>query len=272
MTYVIEMSEDCKNFEKRAKELEKEDPSKAIELYRQAANCYSVNDKPKDYNSNLDKAAKLSRSVAKDVENPVEAMDLFTKASEIYIEAGKPGESEKVMQEGYQKFEQTVKNIRSEIKNVDDPKEAEEKLTLASEYAILAKNEPLSRECWSESGDKYRASAHKVEEPREALEFYKHAIVNYEKGGTAEREYVTLNEAADKFNQKANNILKTQKQLILSIDNFIQAGTLYEAAKKDDKATETEIQVQEICDTIGIPIEFITSYLENQNITPISLD
>ena len=36
------MSEECKNFEKRAKGLEKEDPVKAVELFRQAANCYSI--------------------------------------------------------------------------------------------------------------------------------------------------------------------------------------------------------------------------------------
>ena len=50
------------------------------------------------------------------------------------------------------------------------------------------------------------------------------------------------------------------------------SGALFEMAKKDDKATEAEIQVQEICDTIGIPIEYITSYLEGQGIVSISLD
>ncbi|MHA2099816.1 MAG: hypothetical protein ACW99A_14155 [Candidatus Kariarchaeaceae archaeon] len=266
------MSEDCKEFEKRAKVLEKEEPMKAIELYKQAANCFSINDKPKDHITNLEKAAKLYRMLAKEMVDPVDALETYMKTSEIYVEAGKTSESEKVMQESNQKFLDSIKTIRSEIKNLTDPFEVEQKLAIASEYAIQAKNEPLSRECWSESGDKFRKSAERIEDPREALEVYKHSIRNYKKGGNEEKEYGILSDAADKFNMKGMNINKTQKQLILAIDNFIQAGTLYERAKKDDKATETEIQVQEICDTIGIPIEYITNYLENQGITPISLE
>lgn len=266
------MSEDCKNFEKRAKGLEKEDPVKAVELFRQAANCFSINDKPKDQTSNLEKAAKLLRSYGKSIDDPNEAMDAYTKASEIYIEFGKTGESEKVIQEGYRKFEDTVKKIRSEIKNINDPNIVEEKLSLASEYAIKAKNEPLSRECWTESGDSFRKSANNIEDPREALDAYKHSIRNYKKGGNDEKEYAVFSEAAEKFNGKAISINKTNKQLILAINNYIQAGTLFEMAKKDDKATEAEIQVQELCDTIGIPIEYITSYLEGQGIVPITLD
>lgn len=266
------MSEDCKSLEKKAKGFEKDNLMEAIKNYRQAANCYSIQDKQKEQISNLEKAAKLLRNLGMDIEHPHEALLEFTKSSEIYTEAGKAAEAEKVMLDAHQKFEDGVKKIRSEVKNMEDPAEAEKRLATASEYAIHAKNEPLSRECWTEAGDIYRKSAFKTEEPREALILYKDAIRNYIKGGIEERKIAALAEAADKFNEKADKINKTRKQLILAIDNYVQAGTLYEEAKADDKATNTEIQVHEICDTIGLPIEFVTSYLESQNIYAISLN
>ncbi|OLS22549.1 MAG: hypothetical protein HeimC2_29230 [Candidatus Heimdallarchaeota archaeon LC_2] len=268
----IEMSEDCKSLEKKAKGFEKDNLMEAIEHYKQAANCFGINDKQKDQSSNLEKAAKLLRNLGKDIHNPVEALVEFTKSSEVYIEAGKPGEAEKVMLDAQHKFEESVRRIRSEVKNLENPEEAEKKLVLASEYALQAKNEPLSRECWIDSAEIYRISAKKIDEPREALEVFKNAIHNYLKGESEERKFAALIEAADKFNEKAEKISKTKKQLILAIDNYLQAGTIYESAKAEDQATNTEIQIHEICDTIGLPIEFITSYLESQNIFPIILD
>ena len=52
------MVEECKALEKQAKELEKENVDEAVKVYKQAAQCYNKNDKPKNGNSCLEKAEK----------------------------------------------------------------------------------------------------------------------------------------------------------------------------------------------------------------------
>ena len=267
-----DLFEECKALEKKAKELEKEDPTEAVKMYEQAADCYNKNNRPKDGNSCLEKVAKLLRDSVKLNEDPVAALKVYKKASEIYNQIDKQSESEKVMKEAYNKFIESAKNLRAEAKKIEDPDSAEEKLEKASGYASKGKDEELSKACWIDSGHQFRKKAAGIEDPREALEAYKHAVQNYEKGENRELEYKTLIEAAEKFNKKAVAIEKTKKDMVLAIDNYVQTGTLYRAAENEEKADTLDTKVEELCELIGLPLAYITEYLESINITAISLE
>ncbi len=266
------MIEECKELEKKAKGTEKENPNGAVEFYTQAAECFGNNDKPKDHTSNLEKAAKLLREMAKLHEDPTLAVGEYERSSAIFTQIGKKGEADKVIEEAHQKFIDSVKTIRSEVKNSDDLEDAEQKLMIASEYALKGMDEQLSRDCWIDSGNQFHKHADTIQDPREALEMYKHAIQNYRKGQTQDLETAAWVNAAEKFNNKATEIYKTKKELVFALDNFIQASSVYHKATSEEKAQSAETKVQEICDTMGLPKEYLTSYLESQNLNSISLE
>ena len=165
-----------------------------------------------------------------------------------------------------------VKSIRSEVKNSDDLEYAEQQLKTASEYALKGMDEKLSHDCWIDSGNQYHKHADNIQDPREALEVYKHAIQNYRKGQTQDLETAAWVNAAEKFNNKATEIYKTKKELIFALDNYIQAGSVYHKAASEERAQSAETMVQEICNTMGLPKEYLTKYLESQNLNSISFE
>ncbi|MHA2099393.1 MAG: hypothetical protein ACW99A_12010 [Candidatus Kariarchaeaceae archaeon] len=265
------MIEECKQLEKKAKENEKENPEGAVESYKQAAECFGNNAKPKDQTSNLEKAAKLLKEMAKQQNDPTIALGDYERSSAIFTQIAKEGEADKVMQEAHQKFIDAVKKIRSEVKDSEDLEYAEQQLLIASEYALKGMDEQLSRDCWIDSGNLYHKHADNIQNPREALEVYKHAIENYRKGQAQELETTAWGNAADKFNNKGTEIYKTKRELVYALDNYIQAGTVYQKANSEEKAQSAETKVQEICDMMGVPKDYLSNYLESQNLNSISL-
>ncbi|MHA2053917.1 MAG: hypothetical protein ACXAB2_15115, partial [Candidatus Hodarchaeales archaeon] len=77
------MEDECKELEKKAKIIEKENPSEAIILYKQASQCFAKNDNAKSKNSNLEKAAKLLREIAKSNKDPEIALEYYEQSSSI---------------------------------------------------------------------------------------------------------------------------------------------------------------------------------------------
>ncbi len=78
------MVDECKDLEKKAKELEQENVDESVKVYKQAAECYNKIDKPKNGNGCLGKAAKLLRNNAHINEDPIAALEIFKATSEIY--------------------------------------------------------------------------------------------------------------------------------------------------------------------------------------------
>lgn len=269
--HVIKVSDECKELEKKAKGIEKENPSEAIELYKQASQCFAGLDDPKNKNSNLEKAAKLLREIAKYEENPVTGLDYSKQSSSIYNGLGKKSEAEKVLQEAYVKFVKVAKLIAAEGRKMDDFTAAEEKFSLASEYAIQGKDEELSNKFWEESADQFYKAAKSIKDPREAFDLFKHTIINYRKGYEHEKEEGVYADAGEKFYNHASDIFKTRKALALALDNYLQASTIFREIKSEDKFQNAEKKVQEICEIIGLEKQTIIDYLHTQEINAITL-
>ncbi|MHA2053399.1 MAG: hypothetical protein ACW99F_07325 [Candidatus Hodarchaeales archaeon] len=268
-TCVIKVQDECKELEQQAKGLEKENPGQAVVLYKEASHCYDkINDR-KSKNSNLEKAAKLLKDVAKSSEDPVLALDYYEQSSQLYIEIDKVSEAEKIKRDAYLKFVTTAKVMKSEASKMDDIYQAEEKLKMASEYALLGQDENLSNECWIESGDQFVKMAGQIEEPLEALEIFKRAALNYRKG-KLEKEQSVLREAADKFTRKGTDIYKTRKSIVNALFNYDQAVKIYYQIGSDQEALQGEQRIQEICEEIGFSKEFILHHLGNEGLDEIS--
>ena len=265
------MADDCKILEKEAKNLEKTDPDGSVEGYKKAAKCYNGIDKEKNANACLEKAAKILRDKAKDTENPEDALKIYNKSIELYKQAGKDSEESKVMGEANKKFIENAKSLKAEAKKMEDIDAAEKKLSLASDYAKKGGDEDLGKECWVDSGDHYRDKAAEIDNPREALEVYKHAIQNYKKGNDDETVSKTLKEAAQKFSKKGKDIEKSKKDLVLAIDNYIQAALVFEAANDEDEASALDGQIQELCEFIGIDLDSIKNFLEKKGFSSVSI-
>jgi hypothetical protein len=148
---------------------------------------------------------------------------------------------------------------------------AEQKFAKASEYAVMGRDERLSNACWVDCGNKYRKEAIPVEDPREALEVYKHAIQNFMKASNEEMIDATWSEAAEKFHKKGMEIEKTKKNLIHAIDNYAQAATLFSTAKREEKTLDFNTKIDGLCEIIGLPLNYITNYLVSQNLNPVSV-
>ncbi|MHA2099248.1 MAG: hypothetical protein ACW99A_11205 [Candidatus Kariarchaeaceae archaeon] len=260
------MVNECNELIKQAKKVEKENPSQAIDLFKQAAQCYSKNNSPKKKNSTLERAGKLLRETAKSKEDPVKALGYYEESASIFSDLGREIDAGKVMQEAQQKFITSARMIRSEGNKLVDLQLAEKKFTTASEYAMLGKDEILSNECWIDSGDKFRNAANNIEDPQKAGEMFTHAILNYKKGKTREKEIGALKEAADKYDRKATELYKTRKDLLLAFDNYIKAATIYTQINSEEKALISATRVDEISETIGIPKDTLVNYIIRQEI------
>ena len=129
----------------------------------------------------------------------------------------------------------------------------------------------MSKACWIDSGDQFRKKAEEIEDPREALEVFKHSIQNYGKGESEELKIKSLIEAADKFNKNANEVEKSKKNLVLAIDGYVQAAALYRATDLGEKTEALINKTNELCEFIGMPLEEITKYLKSQGINAISI-
>lgn len=265
------MSDECKPLEKEAKGNEKKNPTEAVELYKQAAQCYIKNAKPKDGRNCLVKAAKILRDRAKTTGNPDTALDVYKQSIDIYNQADKGDEAQKVLAEAHHKYIESAKALRAEAKKIEDEISAEAKLAQASEYAKEGQDSELANDCWADSGEQFRKKAAAIDEPREALKPYKHAIQNFKKGENAELVNKIYAEAAESFIHKGTEIEKTKKVLILAIDNYVQAATLYNAAKAEDKAESLNTKVKDMCEFIGLPLDYITNYLDRMGTKAISL-
>lgn len=268
---MVFLSEECKALEKRAKTREKGDLVAAIDLYKQAADCYKNNNKAKNSMSCLDKVGRLLREKARLKEDPSEALEIFQFSAETFEEIGNKSEAEKVLNEAYKNFIDVAKNLRANALKMTDINAAEEKFTIASENAKKGKEEQLSNSCWIDSAEQFRKAAIGTESPRDALELFKHAVQNFVKGGYRDGIFKSLSEAADKFNKKGIAIEKTKKDLILAIDKFVQAQRLYQSAKNEEKASSLDVKVKGLCEFIGLPLEHIMSYLESIGIMKISV-
>lgn len=265
------MAEECKELEKKAKGLEVDNLNESIKFYKQAAECYVTHDKPKNRVGCLGKVAKLIREDAKSNDDPVKALEIFKSAVEVYNQIDKQSESEKVMNEAYKKLIDSAKNIRAEAKKAEDPDFAETQFAKASNYASRGNDDALSNTCWIDSGEQFKKKAGVTDDPRLALEVFKHAIQNFRKGGSQDLMKKSLVEAADKFNKRANEVEKSKKNLVLAIDGYVQASSIYKAANLGEKADTLTNTINDLCDSIGMPLEEITTYLKTQNLTAISL-
>jgi tetratricopeptide (TPR) repeat protein len=266
---VSSLVEECKKLEKIAKELEKNNPMQAIDKYQEAAACYRNNDKLKQ--QCFAKAAQLYKEIAKKKEDPDDAYEEYTKAFELFTKAQKPSEAEKSMNEAYQTFIITGKASRAEANKVKDPEVAEQIFARASEYAKKGNDLALSQACWIDSANQFRTYAANVENPRDALEVYKHAIQNYRMGDNEDLEHNTWKDAADKFNNKAISIDKTKKNLVYAIDNYMQAAILYGFGAVRNKKDDLNKRVEEMCEAMGIPIDWIIKFLETQGFRQVTI-
>lgn len=269
--YVRTVTDECKEFEKKAKAIEKDNPLEAIVLYKLAAKCFVKHDKTKNKNSNLVKIAKLLREEARSSDDPAVALGYYEQVSLIYREIDKAGEAEKIMHEASQKYIDAAKLVSSEGRQMDDIYAAENKFKIAAEYAMVGNDEQLSNKYWVESGNQFYSAAKEIVDPREALEVFKHAILNYNKGNAKEKEKLLLIDAAEKFDKKASKIYKTHKTLVLAIDNYLQASVIYHHINSQQKSLESDQKIEEICDEIGIVKESIINYLDSQGIKAVSL-
>ncbi|OLS27330.1 MAG: hypothetical protein HeimC2_11670 [Candidatus Heimdallarchaeota archaeon LC_2] len=253
----------CKELLKLAKNSEKTNKVDSVELYKQAAKCFEQISKTKEKNSILEKAAIITRELATSSESPITALEYYEQSSQLYNDIGKEKEATKIMKLAYENFINTATKIRIETKKINDLDIAEQRLKLASEYAIKGKNEALSQECWIDLGDKIREVARTIENPREAYEVFQRAIHNYRKAHVETKEFVTLKYTAEKFHKKANEIFNSKKQLASAIDNYNQASIFYSQIKSEDKIQACNKREQEICDIIGISKHSIIEFLDS---------
>ncbi|MHA2249014.1 MAG: hypothetical protein ACXAD7_01570 [Candidatus Kariarchaeaceae archaeon] len=264
------MTDECKELEQKAKNLEKENPKKSVDLYKQASQCFEKIDNIKNKNSNLEKAAKVLKGLAKLDDNPVVSLDYYEQASQLYLAVDKATEAEKINRDAHLKFITAAKMMKSEASKMDDIYAAEKKLEMASEYALLGNDEHLSNECWVESANQFNKMATQMEKPIEALEVFKHAVVNYRKG-QQENEQSVLREAAYKFAKKGTEIYKARKSLVNALYNYEQAIKIYNQIGSEQEALQGEQRIQEICEEIGFNRELILHQLENEGMVEVSL-
>lgn len=263
------MAEECKTYEKKAKNLEKEDLTLAISTYKQAAVCYNKYGKKKDCNNCLEKAAKILKGYAKLIDDPDSALEPYKESASLYSQSGKKVEAEKVMSEAYKKFIDSSQNLIAKARKIEDPEVAEQKLTKASVYAKKGYNHELSNLCWIESAEKFRKKAVSIENPRIALEVYKHAIQNYKRSSDEGSVNKILIEAGEKFYKKGTEIEKSNKNLVLAIDNYVQANKIFRVAKNKEKMKVLSSKVTELCEFIGMELEYITMFLEANDLKEI---
>lgn len=265
------MSEECRTYEKKAKNLEKEDLALAVKAYKQAAVCYNKYGKKKECNSCLEKAAKILRDKAKLIDDPDSALEPYRESASLYTQSGKKTEAEKVMSEAYKKFIDSSKNLIAKARKIEDPEVAEQTLQIASVYAKKGYNDELSSRCWIDSAENFRKKAVSIENPRVAFEVYKHAIENYKRISDEDFVNKILIEAGEKFYKKATEIEKSNKNLVLAIDNYVQANEIFRVAQNKEKLKVLSSKVTGLCEFIGMELEYITMFLEANDLKNIMI-
>ncbi|MFX0051137.1 MAG: hypothetical protein ACFE8U_07565 [Candidatus Hermodarchaeota archaeon] len=258
------MLERCKTLEENAAALELEKPISAFELYKRAAKCFEQNNKMKNGIKCLEKAENVLKNMKSEDEDIFKTLEKYSSVSEIYIQFGKQSESEKLMKNVYKQFISLAKTIREEAKNIDDPYTAEPRLTLASAYAKAAKDSTLRNACWVDLGDKFRKKATNISNPRQAFEVFSQAAKIYLKGENEKLKNEMLIEAAKNFVTRGQQIEKSKKDLILAVDNYRQAAILNTAATNHKESANMNKKAEEICELIGLPLDHIIYYLENE--------
>ena len=113
-------------------------------------------------------AAKILTEIAKLTDEPEVTYDNYEHAAELYREIGNEKESKKTMNLAYQNYISAAKKIRNDTKKITDIEIAEQRLNLASKYALRGKNEKLSNNCWIDLGDKIREVGLNTDDPAEA--------------------------------------------------------------------------------------------------------
>ncbi len=160
---------DCKTLEKEAKMLEKDELTKAVEKYQEAAACYTKNEKTKNGNNCLEIIGKLYRDNAKSIENPDEALVIYKKSSDFYNKAGKSAEAEKVLKEADLKFIETAKSLRLEAKNIENPRKALEISKRAITNFRKASNEELEEKTWLDAAEKFNKVGEETEKSKKNM-------------------------------------------------------------------------------------------------------
>ena len=160
---------DCKTLEKEAKMLEKDELTKAVEKYQEAAACYTKNDKPKNGNACLEIIGKLYRENAKSIENPDEALIIYKKSSDFYNKTGKSAEAEKVLKEADLKFIEAAKSLRLEAKNIENPREALEISKRAVTNFRKASNKELEEKTWLDAAEKFNKVGEQTEKSKKNM-------------------------------------------------------------------------------------------------------
>ena len=146
---------DCKTLEKEAKMLEKDDLTKAVEKYQEAAACYTKNEKPKNGSVCLEIIGKLYRENAMGIENPDDSLIIYKKSADFYTKAGKAAEAEKVLKEADMKFIEVAKSLQIEAKNIENPREALEISKRAVTNFRKASNKELEEKTWLDAAEKF---------------------------------------------------------------------------------------------------------------------
>ncbi|MCE7734343.1 MAG: hypothetical protein GPJ54_05650 [Candidatus Heimdallarchaeota archaeon] len=265
------MTEKCQDLSKLAKGSEKENRIDAIELYKQAAECFEKDGNSKEKNTNLKNAAKLLTEIAKLSDNPITAFENYEKSSSLQKDLGNEKEAAKIMEIGYQNYLDVAEKIWTETRKISDIELVEQRLSLASRYALLGKDEKLSNRFWVDLGDLIREKGKNTKNPHEAYEIFKRAILNYRKGDAKTKEYVTLTYASDKYSQKAAELHTKMKNLATAIDYYLHAEVIYQNISVEDKAKRCRNITLAICEIIGMPLIAMTDYIKNkeQALTPL---
>ena len=86
MVLVIILSDECKKLIDLANESVKDNPIKAVEFFKQAAQCFAIENNIKQRNTYFEKAAKMLQSAAKSNVDPVLALSYYEQSSSIYID------------------------------------------------------------------------------------------------------------------------------------------------------------------------------------------
>lgn len=103
-------------------------------------------------------------------------------------------------------------------------------------------------------------------DPREADELFRHAIFNYRKGDNQKGETKSLLDSAVKYDQEANGLFKSKKNLVFAFDSYMQAATIYAQINSNDKAIFSGTRVDEISETIGIPKNVLVNFVMRQQV------
>lgn len=214
----------------------------------------------------IEKNAKASEK-----DDPEESIKLYKQAYDCYTGIEREKNANACL-------DKIAKLLREKAKLTEDPDDALEISEKVVELYNQIGKETESSKTMAEAHKKFiehanelRAEAKSIEIPRNALEQFKLAIINYKKGQDTDSADKTYLDAADTFNKKGIEIERSKKDLILAIDKYLQASTLYKAGKTEERSNELDVKITGLCEGMGIPLEVITDILKAKSITPIKI-